>query len=132
VAWLAGGFVFLGYMTHLVLDEIYSVDVMGRRIKSSFGTALKIFDRRKPGESALVAGLAILAFLATPPSAPFVEGITSQRLWAGLQNRLLPKEHWFGIDLEAQRTRLSWGRSDTTGASGVSDVTTGSVRKGGE
>ncbi len=35
-----------GYLTHLTLDEIYSVDVMDTRLKSSFGTALKFFDRR--------------------------------------------------------------------------------------
>lgn len=125
VSWLAGGFVFVGYMTHLVLDELYSVDVMGRRLKSSFGTALKLYDGRKLGESAFVAGLAILAFVATPPSAPFVDGLTSQQLWAGLQSRLLPKQHWFGIDIDAQRTRLSGSKPPA----GVSDITTGSVTK---
>ncbi|HID16558.1 MAG TPA: QueT transporter family protein [Candidatus Atribacteria bacterium] len=29
-----------------LLDEIYSVDFMGRRLKRSFGTALKLFDKR--------------------------------------------------------------------------------------
>ena len=43
VAWLAGAFMFAGFITHLTLDEIYSVDVMDTRIKSSFGTALKLF-----------------------------------------------------------------------------------------
>ena len=45
VAWLAGAFMFAGYITHLTLDEIYSVDVMDTRIKSSFGTALKLTAR---------------------------------------------------------------------------------------
>ena len=46
VAWLAGGFMFIGYMVHLVLDEIYSVDVLGTRVKRSFGTAAhRPFDR---------------------------------------------------------------------------------------
>ena len=100
VAWLAGGFVFVGYMTHLILDEIYSVDVYETRIKASFGTALKLYDGKRLGESAVVAGLAVLAFMATPPAKPFVDGITSQQLWAGLQSRLLPQQHWFGIDIE--------------------------------
>jgi hypothetical protein len=47
VSWLAGGFMFIGYMIHLVLDEIYSVDVLGTRVKRSFGTALKIYDGRR-------------------------------------------------------------------------------------
>ncbi len=52
VAWLAGGFMFIGYLVHLTLDEIYSVDVMDTRIKASFGTAMKLFDRRYPYASA--------------------------------------------------------------------------------
>ena len=123
VAWLAGGFVFVGYITHLVLDEIYSVDILDVRLKASFGTALKLYDGKRLGESAVVAGLAVLAFMATPPSKPFVEGITSDKLWAGLQDRLLPKQHWFGIDLEQQRARF---------APAVSDVTTGSIATSGQ
>ncbi len=123
VAWLGGGFVFVGYMTHLILDEMYSVDVYDTRIKASFGTALKIYDSKRMGESALIAGLTVLAFMGTPPAKPFVEGITSQQLWAGLQSRFLPKQHWFGIDIDAQRTRLSWPAA----APGISSVTTGSI-----
>jgi hypothetical protein len=33
----------IGYLTHLVLDEFYSVDLFNRKIKRSFGTALKPF-----------------------------------------------------------------------------------------
>jgi hypothetical protein len=122
VAWLAGGFVFVGYMTHLILDELYSVDIYDRRLKASFGTALKLYDTKHLGESAVVAGLAVLVFMATPPSKPFVEGITSQQLWAGLHNRLLPKQHWFGIDIEQQRARLA-----PAAWPGTSNVTTGSI-----
>lgn len=32
-----------GFLTHLVLDEIYSVDFRGVRLKKSFGTALKLW-----------------------------------------------------------------------------------------
>ena len=44
-SWYFGMFVFIGYITHLTLDEIYSVDVKGVRMKKSFGTALKFFDK---------------------------------------------------------------------------------------
>jgi hypothetical protein len=40
-AWLYGIFISLGYFIHLALDEAFSVDLLNRRIKSSFGTALK-------------------------------------------------------------------------------------------
>jgi LexA-binding, inner membrane-associated putative hydrolase len=97
VAWLAGGFMFVGYMTHLVLDEMYSVDLMGHRLKRSFGSAMKFIDGTKPGESAAIAALAVILFLLAPPSKPFVDGISSPQLWTGLQRRLLPADHWFGF-----------------------------------
>jgi len=37
--------VFLGFITHLALDELYSVDLMGRRLKKSWGTAMKFFGK---------------------------------------------------------------------------------------
>ena len=80
VAWLAGGFLFIGYLTHLILDEMYSVDVFDTRIKSSFGTAMKLYDAKRPAKSAAVALAAILAFAVTPPAKPFVDGISSQQL----------------------------------------------------
>ncbi|MGE0627624.1 MAG: metal-dependent hydrolase [Hyphomicrobiaceae bacterium] len=133
VAWLAGGFVFLGYLTHLILDEIYSVDVFDRRLKASFGSALKLYDGRHLSDSAVVAALAVLAFVAAPPSKPFIEGITSYRLWAGLQHRLLPEDKWFGV-LNAHRQSAGNDRSraaDVTAMppAATSGVTTGSIPK---
>jgi hypothetical protein len=37
---------FIGFIVHLILDEMFSVDLLGARIKKSFGTALKIVDRK--------------------------------------------------------------------------------------
>jgi hypothetical protein len=95
VAWLAAGFMAIGYLTHLVLDELYSVDVLDTRIKASFGTALKLFDHRRLGHSAAMAAAAALVFYFTPPTRIFVENITSPALWTQLHNRLLPQEQWF-------------------------------------
>jgi hypothetical protein len=95
VAWLAAVFMGVGYFTHLALDEIYSVDVMDTRIKASFGTALKLFDYRNPAHSAAMAGAVVLVFLVTPPSKPFLEVVASRSLWAGLNQRLLPRDKWF-------------------------------------
>jgi hypothetical protein len=122
VAWLAGGFLFVGYMTHLVLDEIYSVDVYETRMKASFGTAMKIYDPKRLGESALITGLAALIFMLTPPAKIFVDGITSQQMWAGLQSRMLPKHNWFGIDVERQRAKFAAPPPAAAGG-----LTTGSV-----
>lgn len=96
VAWLAGGFLLIGFLTHLILDEIYSVDVLGNHIKKSFGTAFKPFDARNPGGSAVMAVAAVALLFATPSFTTFYDGITSRPMWAALNDRLLPKDGWFG------------------------------------
>ena len=98
IAWLAGGFLFIGYLTHLILDEIYSVDVLDTRIKASFGTAMKLFDRKNMRDSALVAAATVAAFMLTPPAKTFVDGITSRGLWTNLNEKLLPRgPTWFRV-----------------------------------
>ena len=97
VAWLGGGFMLAGYIVHLVLDEIYSVDFMGNRLKQSFGTALKIVDRRYPAQSGGLAVLTVALAFVTPSTQAFVDHITSRDMWAGLHERLLPQEKWFGL-----------------------------------
>ena len=95
VAWLAGGFLFIGFLTHLILDEMYSVDVLGNHIKKSFGTAFKPFDKRNLVGSGVMAAAAVALLFATPSIATFYDGITSRPMWAALNDRLLPKETWF-------------------------------------
>jgi hypothetical protein len=103
VAWLAGGFMFIGFLTHLVLDEIYSVDVFDTRIKASFGTAVKLFDHKNMLDTGVVAALCAAAFITAPPAKPFVDGISSKQLWAGLNHRLMPQEKWFGVWTDPRR-----------------------------
>lgn len=84
-SWFIGFFVFLGFILHLLLDEIYSVDFMGRRLKRSFGTALKIFDKRQIQASILIIiGIAI-SWAFTPDIKPFIDTLTSietyQLIW---------------------------------------------------
>jgi hypothetical protein len=103
VGWLAAGFMFIGYITHLTLDEIYSVDVLGAYIKRSFGTALKFIDMRyKIASTAMLAAGALLLFIV-PPMKTFVDGMSSRTMWAGMQQRLLPQHQWFGVILERGR-----------------------------
>lgn len=97
VAWLAAGFMMIGYLTHLILDEIYSVDVMDVRIKSSFGTAVKLIDRRYPLASLAMTAATAAAIYVSPPTKMFVDGVSSADMWSGLQSRLLPGDKWFGV-----------------------------------
>lgn len=120
VAWLAGGFMFVGYLVHLALDEIYSVDVMDTRVKASFGTALKLFDRRYPYASLGMLAATAAAISLTPPTKTFMDGMASRDLWAGLNQRLLPQDKWFGV-LDRNRGLAKVGTVP------AADVTTGSI-----
>ncbi|MBE0419899.1 metal-dependent hydrolase [Pseudoalteromonas nigrifaciens] len=66
-AWLTGGFILLGGLIHLLLDEIYSVDLSNVTIKRSFGSALKIadFDNKLITLSSIIA-IAGLIYVAPP------------------------------------------------------------------
>ena len=125
VAWLAGAFLFLGFITHLILDELYSVDVMDTRVKASFGTALKLFDRRYPYASLGMLAATVAVLSITPPTKTFTDGLSSRNLWAGLNERLLPQDKWFGI-LDRHSGLAKVG---TTAP--ASDVTTGSIPENG-
>ena len=127
VAWLAAGFMAIGFLTHLILDELYSVDVMDTRIKASFGTALKLFDYKHLGHSSAMAVAAVLVFLITPPTRIFVENISSPALWTELHQRLLPQDKWFRgmawlLENPPPRTK-----ADTIVPAGANSISTGSI-----
>ena len=79
LAWLAGLVVGIGYLTHLVLDEISSVDLFNSTVKRSAGTALKPFSLSSPWSSLAMAGaVAALAWLAPPPG-PLLAAVDVER-----------------------------------------------------
>ena len=60
VAWA----VLLGFLSHLILDELYSVDLNGRRLKKSFGTALKFWGSNPWANYSTYVKLAVVALMA--------------------------------------------------------------------
>ncbi len=70
---LAGG-VMLGFLSHLVLDELWSVDFMGMHLKKSAGSALKLASKSLGATLTCYALLAALGLLAwrdlTAPTGP--------------------------------------------------------------
>lgn len=124
VSWLAGAFLFFGYISHLVLDEIYSVDVMDRRLKASFGTALKAVDQRNWLASSVMAAATVAAIYVSPPTNTFVEGLGTRAIWTGLSERMLPPEKWFGVfDRNSLRHLAGRGEARTTVAPETTTVT---------
>lgn len=70
-AWAAGWMVGIGYLTHLSLDELYSVDLLNTRVRRSFGTALKPFSLSDPASSlAMAAAIAVLLWFAPDDGIP--------------------------------------------------------------
>jgi membrane-bound metal-dependent hydrolase YbcI (DUF457 family) len=78
-AWLIGLALGAGYLTHLALDEIFSVNVMGVRFKNSFGTAMKIFPRKNIIGSILMGTVTIALLVVCPSPSPLVENVTSEK-----------------------------------------------------
>lgn len=66
LAWSHGVAVLAGFVIHLSLDEVYSVDLEGARLKRSFGTALKLGDSRRPMSNLLM----LIATLTLVPWVP--------------------------------------------------------------
>jgi len=90
-AWLIGFVVFIGFIIHLLLDELYSVDFMNRRIKRSFGTALKLVDTRYAYSSSLIIVLCIGLFFISPSANRFTDTLMSAETYQLIGHRLLPK-----------------------------------------
>jgi len=82
IAWLSGGFVFLGGFIHLLLDEICSVDLQNARIKRSFGTALKLIDFNNKGLALLMLMASGALVFITPSPDETIKLLTN---WSKLQ-----------------------------------------------
>ena len=91
-AWLLAAFLAGGYLLHLLLDEIYSVDFTGMSVKRSFGSALKPIDTDRLPASCVVLFTAIWAWFLAPETGPFLAA------WADVGERwhdtLVPR--WLG------------------------------------
>jgi LexA-binding, inner membrane-associated putative hydrolase len=78
-AWLNGIFIAVGFIVHLLLDELYSVDLSNSRMKNSFGTALKLFNHNNITASALMTICTMMLFWMAPSPMPLV------KTWKGAQ-----------------------------------------------
>jgi len=64
-SYIVGIFLFFGYIVHLILDEIFSVDLVGKKIKKSFGSALKVCSKNNK-INFFIYFLLFLSFLSLP------------------------------------------------------------------
>jgi len=85
-AWLNGIFIALGFIVHLLLDELYSVDLSNSRMKNSFGSALKLFSYNNVNASALMTIITMMLYWMAPSPMPLVK-VWKQAQW---NNTLTP------------------------------------------
>jgi hypothetical protein len=64
IRYLKAGAVVVGFMSHLILDEIWSLDLRHARLKSSFGTALKFWGESTGANLVTYAAVGLLTFAA--------------------------------------------------------------------
>lgn len=96
VAWNCGVFVALGYLVHLSLDELYSVDLLGRRLKRSFGTALKPLSVKNLGASALMLLASLVLIAYSPPAERYWQGLNKTLAKYDFRHKWVPRDkHWF-------------------------------------
>lgn len=69
-AWASGIFLALGFIVHLLLDEVYSVDISNTKVKKSFGTALKLFSGSSITSSVLMAICTLMLYWMAPSHQP--------------------------------------------------------------
>ena len=92
-SWLSGLFIGLGYLVHLSLDELYSVDLLNARLKRSFGTALKPISLNNLKTSFLMLALTSGLFYICPD----FQGL-QQKIIALHQQETPESSSWFPKD----------------------------------
>jgi len=63
---IAGSFLFIGFIVHLLLDELVSVNALGFKMKKSFGSALKLYDKNNISGTVVLYALIAVLFFLTP------------------------------------------------------------------
>ncbi len=99
VSWVYGFMITFGYFVHLILDEIYSVDLGNRRMKKSSGTALKfgMYKNRKQQIQTIVIYLLIPILFSIAPNTELVQtALFSKEAWLSFTDIILPYDgKWF-------------------------------------
>jgi membrane-bound metal-dependent hydrolase YbcI (DUF457 family) len=94
-AWLAGLSVALGYLSHLLADELAALNLLGARSRRSLGSALKLWSRRGPVASAAAYLCAGLLLVAAPSPAPLAGSLLAEPVRERIAQHLWPRDGWF-------------------------------------
>lgn len=89
-SWFYGLFLFGGALVHLSLDELYSVNLSGMKMKRSSGTAMKFYQHRDKWWYLLLYVLIAVLLYVAPPFEPFWQQVRDPAPWAQLRVGMLP------------------------------------------
>ncbi len=99
VSWVYGFMVTFGYLVHLTLDEIYSVDLGNRRVKKSLGTALKFYKLKTNSDkiqTVIIYATLVGLFMIAPDTDLIMNALFSQEAWLNFKDVFLPYDgKWF-------------------------------------
>jgi hypothetical protein len=99
LSWIYGIMMSFGYAVHLILDEIYSVDLNNRRVKKSAGTAFKLFSVSSNIDAIKYIVLYFILlnlFIYAPDGSMVEQALFSQNAWLNFKDVLLPYDgKWF-------------------------------------
>jgi len=70
-SWFYAMFLGLGYLGHLVLDEVYVEDFTGKKKERRFGEALKLLDTKEIKHSLILTAVTLALFYFAPSYAEF-------------------------------------------------------------
>ena len=108
-AWIGGAFVAFGYLLHLLLDELYSVNLFGVHTRRSLGSACKLWSFNSHAASIYLYCACLLAFAMAPENGPLMRRISNPETYAQIGQRLLPEGDWFRPALAAPVTNMQQG-----------------------
>lgn len=99
LSWLAALFLLLGFLVHLLLDELYSLNLFGvGGVSHSLGSAFKLYSRNWWATGGMCAA-GLLLFLLTPSLADVGDLLLNQATWQSVFGRFLPTAGWFHLSL---------------------------------
>ncbi|ALG68834.1 metal-dependent hydrolase [Beggiatoa leptomitoformis] len=108
LSWSIGLFIFVGFIIHLSLDELSSVDLMNKRLKKSSGTAFKLLDHKNYQTSGAMLSVVVILFIFTPDATRFSDVWFSTKTYNNIALHFLPQDGWFkNFRLEITSTTTS-------------------------
>ena len=91
ISWFYGSFLFIGALVHLLLDELYSVNLSNMKMKRSSGTAMKFYQHKDKWWYLLLYATVVLLVYAAPPFELFWSRLSNPSAWAQLKVGMLPE-----------------------------------------